>query len=122
MSDLSQLHELRYSYRRDHRWNYLSPNGEKGVLNMTSLLYANNGNFLRDAAIMGKGVMIAPSFFFFEAFKNGSLVRLLPNHAFDEMGAYALYPPTRYLSARARALIDFLVNECGDEPYWDNIR
>jgi len=30
-----------------------------------------------------------------------------------------VYPPTRHLSSRARALIDFLAERLAGEPYWD---
>ena len=121
IKDLEKMSELQFSHRAQQKWKYKDPAGKAGILEMKSHLSATNGNFLRDAAIAGKGVFIGPSFFFYKAFKNGDLVRLLPDYEFEEFGAYALYPPTRYLSARARALIDFLVKECGNEPYWDQI-
>jgi DNA-binding transcriptional LysR family regulator len=37
-----------------------------------------------------------------------------------ELGIYALYAPNRFLAAKARLLIDFLVERFGDKPEWDD--
>ena len=36
-----------------------------------------------------------------------------------ELGIYALYAPNRYLAAKTRVLIDFLVVRFGETPEWD---
>ena len=35
------------------------------------------------------------------------------------MGAWAVYPPTRHLSMRVRAFVDFLADRFSGVPYWD---
>jgi DNA-binding transcriptional LysR family regulator len=44
---------------------------------------------------------------------------VLPRFAPTPLGIYALYAPNRYLAAKTRVLIDFLVARFGDEPDWD---
>lgn len=36
-----------------------------------------------------------------------------------ELDIYALYTPHRYLAAKTRVLIDFLVKRFGETPEWD---
>ena len=82
-------------------------------------IVANNGDFLRDMAAAGHGIYMTPSFIAWEALRDGKLVALLGNYPQPEISAWAVYPRTRYLSMRARAFIDFLVERFGEQPYWD---
>ena len=36
-----------------------------------------------------------------------------------DLGIYALYAPNRYLAAKMRVFIDFLVQRFGEKPAWD---
>lgn len=80
---------------------------------------ANNGDFLVDMAIAGHGIVATPSFIAWKAIAAGDLVTLLDEHRPEPLAAYAVYSQNRYLSRRARALIDFLVERFGENPYWD---
>jgi DNA-binding transcriptional LysR family regulator len=82
-------------------------------------LSASSGEFLLRAAVAGEGLVLLPTFYVHEALRTGQLVQLLADHAWPELAAYAVYPPTRHLSSRARALIDFLVEQLAGDPYWD---
>jgi DNA-binding transcriptional LysR family regulator len=35
------------------------------------------------------------------------------------LAIYAIYAPNRYLAAKSRVFIDFLVERFGEEPKWD---
>ncbi|MGD2130557.1 MAG: LysR family transcriptional regulator [Lysobacterales bacterium] len=82
-------------------------------------LVANNGEFLRDMAIAGHGIVLTPSFIAWQALAMGDLVPLMREHWPEPLSAYAVYPQTRYLSNRARTFIDFLAERFGENPYWD---
>ena len=84
-------------------------------------LAASSGEFLMRAAIAGEGLLLLPSFYVHTALRSGQLVRVLTDHNWPELSAYAVYPPTRHLSNRVRALIDFLVEQLAGEPYWDRV-
>ncbi len=49
-----------------------------------------------------------PTFYFQQALQTGALVPLLTDHTWPQLNAYAVYPPTRHLSNRVRAWVDFL--------------
>jgi DNA-binding transcriptional LysR family regulator len=82
-------------------------------------LVANNGDFLRDMAIAGHGIIVIPSFIAWRALAAGDLVPVMKPWWPEPLNAYAVYPQSRYLSQRARAFIDFLADRFGSNPYWD---
>ena len=51
--------------------------------------------------------------------ESGELVPILTDVEWVSIGAYAVYPPGRHLSAKVRAFIDFLADRYGPQPYWD---
>jgi len=111
---------LAYSNVRDPgSWNYLGPDGLPGNVRVPVRLAASSGEFLMRAAIADEGLLLLPTFYVHEALHAGRLVRVLDDHVWPELFAYALYPPTRHLSSRVRALIDFLADRLAGEPYWD---
>ncbi len=93
--------------------------GRKYVIHTRPRIVANNGDFLRDMAMAGHGVILTPSFIAWQAIAAGDLVSIMPNYCPQQLSAYAVYPQTRHLSRRARLFIDFLVERFGENPYWD---
>ena len=57
--DLKAHKELRYGYRPTSIWPYKTPDGVEGQIEMTPRLRATNGEFLRDAAIAGEGILLS---------------------------------------------------------------
>ncbi len=82
-------------------------------------LCTNNGQVLRDAALAGLGVCVLPTFIVGRELQAGSLGTILPGYGFGESAVHALYAPSRYLAAKVRVFIDFLVARFGDRPTWD---
>lgn len=82
-------------------------------------LVANNGDFLRDMAVAGHGIVVLPTFIAWQALAAGDLVKILEMHKPPALSAWAVYPRTRYLSLRARRFIDFVVERFGGIPYWE---
>lgn len=80
---------------------------------------ANNGDFLRDLAIAGHGLVLTPTFIASQAVASGKLLPVLPHCWPTPLNAYAVYPQARYLSQRARRFIEFLAERFGERPYWD---
>ena len=60
------------------------------------------------------------TFIAWRSLATGDLVTLLDVFPPAPLNAWAVYPQTRYLSQRARAFIDFLIERFGDKPYWDS--
>jgi len=87
---------------------YQTPDGKAGSIQVPVKLHANNGDFLCRAALAGHGIILQPDFYLREALQSGRLVTLLNDHVWPESNVYAVYPPTRHLSSRVRAFVDFL--------------
>lgn len=117
--DLKTHQLLAYQGSGRHTWKLFSPEGKAFTIQPQSKLIANSGDFLRELAISGHGIISSPSFICWEALLDGRLVSLFPNYHCRKINAYAVYPQTRYLSQRARVMIEFLVKRFGDLPYWD---
>lgn len=113
-ADLAHHDCLVYSNVRDpDLWTYRDPANQAGQVRVPIRLAASSGEFLLRAAVGGEGVVLLPVFYMQEAMRSGDLTGLLTDHHWPEPAAYAVYPPTRHLSARARAFIDFLATRLG---------
>lgn len=100
------------------RWQ-LTQDGKTLSVPINSRLCSNNGDALRDAALSGQGIAKLPTFLVGEDIRAGRLQVILPDYPPTELGIYALYAPNKYLAAKTRVLIDFLVERFGPEPPWD---
>jgi DNA-binding transcriptional LysR family regulator len=61
-------------------------------------------------AVKGLGIAQCPHYVVQTALREGHLSSLLEDWERDDSGVFVLYPPTRYLSGRLRALIDYLAS------------
>ncbi len=118
-ADLSGHRILRYDAGGNQPLKLRDRDGKAHTVNARSPIIANTGEFLRDMAAAGHGIYATPTFIAWEASRDGRLVTVLDDYPQPEISAWAVYPQNRYLSRRARAFIDFLVDRFGDEPYWD---
>lgn len=80
---------------------------------------ANNGLVLQQAAKQGLGIVYSTTFLAWRALLDGSLVPVLSGWSLPLNYLSALYPASRQLSPKVRALIDFLVLEYQPAPLWD---
>lgn len=118
--ELKKHNELRFGLRSRKGWTYRTADGQQGDVELESQLRANNGDFLRDAAIASHGIAILPRFIVYNAIKDGRLIEVLPDYQWPALNAYAIYPSSKHVPGRVRALIDHLVECCGDgRPHWD---
>lgn len=119
-ADLQHHDCLVYSNLADpNKWSYVDEDGGKHSVEVRPVLSASSGDFLANAAAHGMGVVIQPSFIASESIRRGNLVPVLTNYDWPITSAYAIYPPTRHLSYRVRAFIDFLAERFSGTPQWD---
>lgn len=102
------------------KWQ-LTKNGEQLSVSIGSTLCSNNGDVLRTAAIAGQGITKLPTFLIGPDIKAGRLAIVLPEYPPAELGVFALYAPNRYLAAKVRLFIDFLVLRFGPKAVWDDL-
>jgi DNA-binding transcriptional LysR family regulator len=99
------------------RW-VLSSGGEPVTVPISACLCSNNGDTLRVAALNGIGVARLPTFIVGQDLAARRLVRVLPENSPRDLVIHALYAPNRFLAAKTRVFIDFLVERFG-KPEWD---
>jgi len=100
-------------------WRWKDTDGSEHSVKVNEVMRVSSGDFLTNAAAHGMGIVIQPTFIAAEAIRRGNLVPILDDYEWPLATAYAVYPPTRHLSYRVRAFIDFLVERFSDKPQWD---
>ncbi|WP_240142197.1 MULTISPECIES: LysR family transcriptional regulator [Nitrosomonas] len=101
-------------------WNVYDSTGQLIKTRITPYLKASNGEFLRDAAVDGLGIVLLPAFIVYREIEHGALLPILTEYHYSQLAAYAIYPQTRHLSQRVRAFVDFLSKRFEEMPYWDS--
>lgn len=80
---------------------------------VTGNLVSDNLDALRSAALCGMGVAYLGTDIVGDDLREGRLQRVLPDIATPQLSVSAVYPSRRYLSAKVRSFIDFLVERFG---------
>lgn len=99
------------------RWQ-LTESGTPLSVSITAAFSSNNGDTLRDAAIKGIGIARLPSFLVGSDIAAGRLAVVLSDYPPQELTIHALYAPNRFLAAKSRVFIDFLVERFA-RPAWE---
>jgi len=119
-TDLLQHQCLVYSNSASPElWHYRDQQNQSQHVKVKTVLKANNGDFLKDAAVNGEGIVCLPTFIVNDAIVQNQLQRILTDYDWPSSNAYAIYPPTRHLSQRVRTFVDFLAERFKGSPYWD---
>jgi DNA-binding transcriptional LysR family regulator len=119
-ADLADHRCLSYGHTTSmQRWQ-LSDRGKPISVSIGACLSSNNGDVLRDAAIKGIGVARLPTFIVGDDIAAKRLKIVLPDNRPEDLAIHALYAPNRYLAAKTRVFIDFLVDRFGKRPSWDD--
>ena len=82
-------------------------------------LRSDSGEAIRQWAVEGLGIGVAPSFLVSDAIESGRLEPLLPEYALPEAGIHVVRPPGAHVPGKVRVLIDTLVERFGGDPVWD---
>lgn len=101
---------LQYEYARTSGWRFVD-DGREVIVPVAGPLVANNGDLLRDAAVAGLGVTMAPAFILEPELSAGRLVPALQRHLPPGGGVFAVYPESRYLPAKVRSFVDGMAAE-----------
>jgi DNA-binding transcriptional LysR family regulator len=88
-------------------WRFTGPDGDLPV-RVSGNLEANQSDFLRDAAVRGEGLWLAPTPVINEDLKSGALLALLTEFLPDKYSIDALYPHREHLPAKVRSFLDLV--------------
>lgn len=95
-------------------------NDEQRQVLMPSRLSANSPMALRAAAIGGLGIASFDRFIVHDALRDGRLVPVLAQWSLPPRTLYAVYPQSRYLAPKVRALLDY-VQAYYAQPRWQDL-
>jgi DNA-binding transcriptional LysR family regulator len=102
------------------RWGFVGPEGEISVP-ISGNLRINDNEALWQAARGGLGIAFLPTYIVGEDLQRGVLQAVLTQYMPVERSIYAIYLPTRHLSPKVRAFIDFFLALYRPSPPWDRL-
>ena len=107
-AELADHAVISYSYlSTGDEWRFTGPEGAVNVKTQPCM-HTNSGDTCRAAALAHQGVILQPTFLVGKDLTDGTLVELMPQYRSIEFGIYAVYPTRKHVSAKVRAMIDFL--------------
>lgn len=99
-------------------WRFKGPD-EIVSVPISGRLRINDDEALSQVVLSGFGIALLPTFIVGKDIQAKRLKSVLSDFIPVDQYAYALYLPKRHLPIKIRALIDFLMERFGNEPYWD---
>ncbi|XOV84485.1 MAG: LysR family transcriptional regulator [bacterium] len=112
---------LHYGYQASGSSWRLLVGGTIQSVPINCVMWSNNGQVLRDAAIAGNGIVLLPTFIVGDALQNGQLRTVLVGTPPVSTSLLALYPRHRHLSSKVRLFVQLLSARFAQQPYWDLI-
>ncbi|WP_323849415.1 LysR family transcriptional regulator [Billgrantia pellis] len=100
-------------------WRLRDVSGENVSVKVSGRIRSSQGEFLRDAAVAGLGIVQQSTWHVCDDLRAGRLRQILPDHALPETGIHAVMPQRRLVPPRVRAFIDFLVEEWEPALPWE---
>ena len=116
--ELSRHNCLTYEYAVRNVWTYRDKSGREHTVRVSGSLNSNNGDLNAAVGAQGAGIAFEPDFMVGSYVKTGALVPLLEDFQAPISPIYAVYPSRRFLPAKIRAFVDFLVERFSDTNDW----
>jgi DNA-binding transcriptional LysR family regulator len=107
-----------HSRNTDCEWVFAGPDGRRNAVSIHGRFRTNNTDALRRLVLQGEGIALEPSFMVERDVKAGRLVPLLNAYRAADMPIHAVYPHSRFLSAKVRSFVEFLASEFALRPEW----
>ena len=115
-ADLTQHDCLIYTRpATGNRWHFAGPDGPI-TIDARGRFRADNSEAVREAVIRGAGVGVIPIWMFTDEIETGRVRIILDAFEPRRLPIHAVYPSRRQVSAKVRAMIDFLAAEFERTP------
>jgi DNA-binding transcriptional LysR family regulator len=120
-SDLADHNCVRYAfYPYGAEWRFEDPDGSIVSAPIKGNLITNNAETLRNFALDGRGIFLAPSFLIADEVAQGRLARLLPDYRPVEFTISAVYANRSHLPAKIRIFLDMIAERFAQYRKWLN--
>lgn len=91
--------------------------GKETTIPVQGTFHANSPRAIAHMALRGAGIGMGPLYSITPFLKRKRLTLLFENDEAKALGLYAVYPSSRHLASRVRALIDHLAETFAENPY-----
>lgn len=118
LEDLARHQCIVFSGSGSHHWHFEREQAHASI-EVTGPLRLDNENAVRRAAVAGCGIALLPTYIVGEDLQRNGLKVVLPDCRAPETALYATYLPNRYVAAKVRVFVDYLVARFGPVPAWD---
>lgn len=101
-------------------WSFQTSNGTQSI-KVRGSLRTDNGEAVRDACVKGIGISVCSTWIAYEYLRSGELVQILKQCPLEaNTDVWAVYPSSRLLAPKVRALIDYYLECFSETPYWES--
>jgi len=107
-----------YNVTSFNEWEFEAADSSRKI-RVAGSFSANNADALYQAVLAGIGLARLSLFLVEPDIKAGRLVPVLPEYIHEKAALFALYPHRRHLSSKARAFVDFLIEQFTPVPPWE---
>lgn len=115
-SQLANHETLSFSYlATGDSWSLVHRDGRQASVRIRPHVHASNGDILRDLAAQGLGVIVQPDFIVEKDIAAGRLEPILEGWNMPDFSLYAVYLSRKFLPAKVRVFIDYLVEVGGTD-------
>ncbi|HAT9286282.1 TPA: LysR family transcriptional regulator [Legionella pneumophila subsp. pneumophila] len=91
-------------YGLQNKWVF-----NKKIIHVSGNFKSNNAGVLKQAAVAGLGLLLAPYFSVYEEIKNEALIQVLPHKSSPDINLYAIYPKSIMDEQKINLLLNFFV-------------
>jgi DNA-binding transcriptional LysR family regulator len=109
IDELSSHDLLQYSLTNRPDELHFRRDGLERVLKIEPLMLANDGQVLRAAALAGLGILAQPKYIVHDDLVAGRFLPVLDDYRLPDLTINLAYPSRKYLSAKCRTFVDFLI-------------
>lgn len=114
-SELSQHQIITYSHiKNPDIWHYQTKQGENIIVHLKSRVTTNSPEMELELALSGHGITRMPKFYLDNKLETGELIALFDDYRKNPINVYLVYASRKYMAAKVRSFIDFVIEELGD--------
>ncbi len=117
VEELAKHQLLQYSLANRADELHFRRDGLERVLKIEPLMQANDGQVLRAAALSGLGILVQPKYIVYDDIVASRLVPVLDDYRLPDLTINLAYPSRKYLSAKCRTFVDFLIEHFNEMDY-----